>query len=62
MILDGNDPSGLGIFSKVGRQLTEKIPMLSKRKPHKEISQEYSQTQPLEPTQMTPNKHLSQRP
>lgn len=35
MILDSNDPSGLGIFSKVGRQLTEKIPMLSKRKPHR---------------------------
>jgi hypothetical protein len=33
MIIDGNDPNGLGIFSRAGRDYTEKIPILSRRKP-----------------------------
>lgn len=63
MILDGNDPSGLGVFSKTGRQLTEKIPMLAKRKVHHEPDYEYSHTQALDQTQpLQPNKSLGRKP
>mgnify|MGYP000930194303 FL=1 len=42
MILDVHDPSGLGVFSKTGRQLTEKIPVLAKRKENRDQDLDYS--------------------
>lgn len=64
MILDVHDPSGLGVFSKTGRQLTEKIPVLAKRKLHRDQDLDYSSnTQNLDVTQpLQPNKSLSRKP
>jgi len=66
MILDVHDPSGLGVFSKTGRQLTEKIPMLAKRKVHHDHDQDLdyeSRTQKIDVTQpLQPNKTLGRKP
>ncbi len=64
MILDARDPSGLGVFSKTGRQLTEKIPMLAKRKDPQEQDLVYqSRTQNFDMTQpLQPNKTLARKP